>query len=189
MELFYKNGNEYIVCDGRHDADIIVLSMSEYDDMMRQLMELKRINKEKSNAERGITPKKQRSGYVLLSYDTSPFRLNAGKEVLEAPTRRLLFETPYSVEMFYREAYSAVRDDFIRLAGKLGADDLEEKRNIKRNEFIRIFGNNAKNTVILCGLELQRNQMWAARLHANFTPRIDRDFIKKQDKNKQEAAL
>lgn len=90
---------------------------------------LLRISKERANAERKIKPKKDRSGYVVLSSRQKKYRYkrdrNHWDEVLLWET---VIQTPYSVEFSAEQAMTESAELFARdesgnwLVGRLGLD-------------------------------------------------------------------
>ena len=99
MDFLIKSStNKVRKADSQEDASHVMMKIEEYNSIINQLENLKRINKERSNKERNLEPKKKRSGYILLGYDTNNFRMNFDKESVSYECRRLLLETPHNVD-------------------------------------------------------------------------------------------
>lgn len=60
---------------------------------------LLRINRERANAARGLTPKKQHSGYVVLQSQEREIRYPYGRGTRTMPGWETTLQTPYSVEL------------------------------------------------------------------------------------------
>lgn len=184
MELLCKNKiGEYQVCGEADNPEIVVLTIGEYLDYTKQITELKRVIRERSNSERGISPKKTRSGYVLLTYDTQMFRMQFKDQNIGAKSIRLLLETPYPLNTFYKDAYNSVIDDLIQIQNQLSADQVIKINSIKTtNQFMSLFKADAKKILIADSLEAQRSGYWALKLYANYIPHIGEDLLKQQQK-------
>lgn len=184
MKKLYLDENKKLrECRGSEEAAYVHMSIEEYNALTSIMQNLKRINKEKSNQERNIQPKKQRSGYILLGYDTAEFRIKF-KEIMGYECRRLLLESPYSVELKYRDALTLAVDDLAKIACEFGAALVIEKTDIvNETMFSEYFNENSEKILFITGLEAQRNGQWAIRLFANFTPDVPVDLIKNGGKD------
>ena len=85
------------------------------------------ISRERSNADRNIRPKKERSGYVVLSSRQKKYRYRANQhDMEEVYLWETVIQTPYSVEFTAEQAMTETRELFARdengewLIGKLG---------------------------------------------------------------------
>ncbi len=186
MDFLYKDENKRMNLCEESQATHVLLTIEEYNSKCKTNQNMHRILKEKQNASRGIQPKKQRSGYILLGYDTNKFRLEFDKETIGYDTRRLLLETPYPISLNYKSALELVMDDMAKLAIELGAFTCISKESIANAEIFKSFFNSESEKYLFCsGLEAQRNGIWAVRLHANYTPDIPPDLIKQNENNKE----
>lgn len=184
--LIKTNNNKVNKADNQDSASHVMMKIEEYNSIMNQLENLKRINRERSNKERNLEPKKQRSGYILLGYDTNNFKMNFGKDSISYECRRLLLETPHDVRFNYKDALSQVIEDMTALSESFNASICIDKNSIIDKEmFESFFQNDSDNTLFISGLEAQRNGFWAVRLYANFTPDVPQDVIKQNDNNKE----
>lgn len=180
MDKLYKNSSgKMCLCNGDTPATHVLMTIKEYDSLETTIQNLKRINKERSNKERGLEPKKQRSGYILLGYDTNDFKLKFAKENTSYECRRLLLETPYTVSLSYKKAYDLILEDLLKLCGEFNADSVIEKTAILTVEMAdSYFSMESAKVFFMTSLEAQRNGIWAVRLYANFTPNVPVDCIK-----------
>ena len=183
MDFLYLDENKKLKkCVEGIEATHVHMTIEEYNNMQSVLLNLKRICTEKSNQERGIKPKKERSGYILLGYDTSDFRMKFAESSVSFETRRLLIETPYSIGINYKEATTLIKNDLSEIALDCGAFGLVDKKLLLTADMIKdIFKVDSEKYLIFSGLEAQRNGVWAARLFANFTPDVPADLIKQKE--------
>ena len=187
MDFLIKNtNNKMCKADSESNASHVMMNIEEYTSIMNQLENLKRINRERSNSERGLKPKKERSGYVLLGYATNNFRMNFGKDSNSYECRRLLLETTYDVRFNYKDALSQVIEDMTTLSESFGASICIDKNSIMDKEmFESFFQKDSGNVLFVHGLEAQRDGFWAVRLYANYTPDVPADCIKETTNNKE----
>lgn len=87
----------------------------------------KRISRERANADRGIKPKKERSGYVVLSSRQKKYRYKKNWDTMvEVYLWETVIQTPYVVSFTAEQAMTETRELFARdengewLIGKLG---------------------------------------------------------------------
>lgn len=87
----------------------------------------KRISRERANADRGIKPKKERSGYVVLSSRQKKYRYKKSRDgMVEVYLWETVIQTPYVVSFTAEQAMTETRELFARdengewLIGKLG---------------------------------------------------------------------
>lgn len=59
---------------------------------------LLRINRERANSDRKLKPKKQHTGYVVLSSREKAVKYKSGDELLQAEVWETILQTPYNVE-------------------------------------------------------------------------------------------
>lgn len=184
--LIKSNTNKVRKADGQEEASHVMMKIEEYNSIIKQLENLKRINRERSNSERGLKPKKERSGYVLLGYDTNNFRMNFDKESVSYECRRLLLETPHNIQFNYKDALSQVIEDMTILSESFNASICIDKNSIIDKEMLEsFFQKDSDNMLFVHGLEAQRSGFWAVRLYANFTPDVPQDVIKQNNNDKE----
>ena len=87
----------------------------------------KRISRERANADRGIKPEKERSGYVVLSSRQKKYRYKKNRDTMvEVYLWETVIQTPYVVSFTAEQAMTETRELFARdensewLIGKLG---------------------------------------------------------------------
>lgn len=178
MDFLYKTKENRMSRCTLERAEFVMMSKSEYEELQKSIEELKRVVRERSNAERKIQPKKQRSGYILTGYDSADYRMSFSGKSYSYKSRRLLLETPYPITMSYPEAYSAAVEDLKILAGTFGAFDCISDDTIPTEDFLKdLYSPESEKYLITTGLEA-KNNLWAIRIYANFTPQIPTDMIK-----------
>ena len=89
--------------------------------------DFKRIARERANADRGIRPKKERSGYVVLSSRQKKYKYKKNRhDMAEVYLWETVIQTPYSIDFTAEQAMTETRELFARdengewLIGKLG---------------------------------------------------------------------
>lgn len=180
MQKLYKNSaNRMLPVDDKHEAEYYLMTVEEFDVLDKSLKELKRINKERSNANRRIDPKKERTGYMCLAYTTGTFKVNVEGETILTEARSLLLSTPYRGSFKYKLARNCILGDITMFLDKLNADLCIDKDFItSRDLYNSYFERNSDKTLFISDLELQRDGYWAVRIFANFTPSLDEEFLK-----------
>ena len=90
-------------------------------------LNFKRIARERANADRGIRPKKERSGYVVLASRQKKYRYKKNRnDMAEVYLWETVIQTPYSVDFTAEQAMTETQELFARdengewLIGKLG---------------------------------------------------------------------
>mgnify|MGYP005758367629 FL=1 len=186
MDLLYLDENKKLHrCVEGIEPTHVHMTIEEYNNLQSVLLNLKRICKEKSNQERNLKPKKERSGYILLGYDTNDFRMKFKESSVSFEARRLLIETPYSIGINYKEATNLIKSDLADMVLQFGAFGLIDKNNLLTDDMMKdLFKSDSDKYLIFVGLEAQRNGLWAARLFANFTPDVPVDLIKQNEKER-----
>ena len=105
--------------------------------------QLKRIMRERSNAAREITPKKEHDGYIILRVEQYEERID-GETVLEAWRSQL--QTPYPAELCGESVCFTIESDLIveNILSEMGCNevdfevDIETLRNAEENTAYRI---------------------------------------------------
>ena len=100
-------------------------SGKEYQIRLNQ--DFKRMARERANADRGIRPKKERSGYVVLSSRQKKYKYKKNRhDMAEVYLWETVIQTPYSIDFTAEQAMTETRELFARdgngewLIGKLG---------------------------------------------------------------------
>lgn len=182
QKLYLNESNRLKPIDESHEATHVHMTIDEYNDLVNATENLRRILTEKANAERGIIPKKERSGYIMLGYDSYTMRFNFENGTQSLPVRRLLLETPYSIESEYFETEKLVYNDIDQhLYDNLKADGFMEIDEIDK-DILKELGDGNNNILIIGHLEMQRSNQWGVRLYTNYTPVIPSDLIKENNK-------
>ena len=86
----------------------------ELDNWKRCNRNLLRINKEKSNAKRGIYPKKEHSGYLLIYSNPIDYKYYLHGTHKKAQLYQTAFQTPYTIDVSYEDVYDSVIDDLAK---------------------------------------------------------------------------
>ena len=81
----------------------------ENSELQKSIKVLTQIHREKSNAQRGITPKKNHFGYIFINSKSTKFRLSRKSES-EFNVKLYKFQTPYDLKV----NYSILRDLIIK---------------------------------------------------------------------------
>jgi len=91
--------------------------------------DFKRIARERANADRGIKPKKERSGYVVLSSRQKKYKYKENRhDMAEVYLWETVIQTPYVVSFTAEQAMTETQELFARdeqghwLIGRLGID-------------------------------------------------------------------
>ena len=91
--------------------------------------DFKRIARERANADRGIKPKKERSGYVVLSSRQKKYKYKENRhDMAEVYLWETVIQTPYVVSFTAEQAMTETQELFVRdeqghwLIGRLGID-------------------------------------------------------------------
>ena len=188
MQKLYLNEDKKLKpVDEKHEATHVHMTIEEYNNLVNANENLKRIVREKSNANRDLTPKKERSGYLVLSYDTYKLRLDVddGKPFLNV--RRLLLESPYSISSDFFESENLIYQDIDeKLYKLLQAEAIVKLDSIDSIEAVNEITESENKIIIIGHIEMQRNGLWAIRLYTNYTPRVPEDFIKQPGGDKHD---
>ncbi|ERI79426.1 hypothetical protein [[Clostridium] symbiosum] len=186
QKLYLNEDNKLKPVDSEHEATHVHMTIEEYNNLVNANENLRRIVREKSNADRELIPKKERSGYLISGYDTYKLRLDVdeGKPFLNV--RRLLLESPYSVSSDFFETENLIYQDIdVKLYKLLQAEAIVKLDSIDSIEAVNEIAESENKIIIIGHVEMQRNGQWAVRLYTNYTPQVPEDFIKQQggDKN------
>lgn len=97
---------------------------------------LKRICRERANAERGVVPKKQHTGFVVLSSSTRLYQCGAGSRREHIWAWETVIQTPYEVDLPAEQVHELLQTDLPQIvAVKLGLSEMDEdsSRNSEEN--------------------------------------------------------
>lgn len=72
---------------------------------------LKRICKERANADRGLKPKKEHSGFVCLSTSSYFERYKDGRDTVDFLAYKTVIQTPYDVSMDFDDVLWCIKED------------------------------------------------------------------------------
>lgn len=188
MQFLKLNERNRLEKAPKEEATHVHLTIDEYNqlkDFERTATNLQRILKEKSCSERNITNKKERSGYLILGYDTYNLKFNFDSSKTKM-VRRLLLESPYEISINYNEVEEFIIKDMQKvILEELKADGIIYIDNIQDQNVADEIFRSQDNLLILGHVEMQRSGNWAARLYANYTPDIPKDLIKINENNKK----
>lgn len=85
---------------------------------------LLRIARERANAQRKLTPKKQHSGYAVVMSSEKVFRYKAGRKVETVTLWETVIQSPYSVEFSAEQAKNLILQEFFPNDGEWKAAKL-----------------------------------------------------------------
>lgn len=147
--------------DGYHKADErdythVMLTRDEYRQanfIMRQHDNLVRIYKERANADRGITPKKEHKGYVVMSSTETPrsfmldgYHRNGQKSGKKSQYSYNLWtttvQTPYAIDISFEDVVRLILADMEWLAGALKLSANLQKERYDFSECIELLHKN-----------------------------------------------
>ena len=121
---------------------------------------LLRINKEKSNAERKLRPKKEHTGYVVISSQEKEIRYRSGKQMLPAVVWETVLQSPYSIEFSEEQARKQIYGELLTNDGgwMLGEIGIISTYMALFEEMVEKFGKTIYDT----------NRAYSGRLRANY---------------------
>ena len=116
--LHRANNLEYKIEDYLKEIEDLKNTINEKDEELdnwkRCNRNLLRINKEKSNAKRGIYPKKEHSGYLLIYSNPIDYKYYLHGTHKKAQLYQTAFQTPYTIDVSYEDVYDSVIDDLAK---------------------------------------------------------------------------
>lgn len=121
---------------------------------------LLRINKERANAVRNLRPKKDHTGYVVISSQEKEVRYKSGKNMLSATVWETVLQSPYSIEFSEDQARKQIHGELLTNDGgwKMGAIGIISTYMGEFDELIEEKGKDIYN----------QNTAFAKRLRANY---------------------
>ncbi len=121
---------------------------------------LLRINKERSNAERKLQPKKEHTGYVILQSQEKGYKFFYNRDSFVYKVWETSFQSPYTVDLSEEEARKEIKKDFfdsegIKLLNSLGIEKVFGK-DIEKLELI-VGHPSYENKNVFCKNYFRRN--------------------------------
>lgn len=119
-----------IIAELKNEVDILQEKLKIAQDLNRNLI---RISKERANSDRKLKPKKEHSGYVILSMQQKIKKERNGKVLTEEVIWEALIQTPYLTELTAEQVDVLVKSDcpFVQLFGVHQSNQLFYKANYK----------------------------------------------------------
>lgn len=124
---------------------------------------LLRINKEKSNAERKLRPKKEHTGYVVISSQEKEVRYKAGKRMQSLVVWETILQSPYSIDFPEEQARTQIYNELLTNEGgwKLGDIGITSRYMASLEEMVENLGQKI----------FEQNRAYSQRLRANYKAR------------------
>lgn len=121
---------------------------------------LLRINKEKSNAERKLRPKKEHTGYVVISSQEKEVRYKAGKRMQSLVVWETILQSPYSIDFPEEQARTQIYNELLTNEGgwKLGDIGITSRYMASLEEMVENLGQKI----------FEQNRAYSQRLRANY---------------------
>lgn len=121
---------------------------------------LLRINKEKSNAERKLRPKKEHTGYVVISSQEKEVRYKSGKKLIPMVVWETVLQSPYSIDFPEEQARTQIYNELLTNDGgwKLGDIGINGSYMVGFDEMVGKLGQEIYN----------KNRAFSERLRANY---------------------
>lgn len=134
------------------------LRRSDYQISLNQ--NLLRINKEKSNAERKLRPKKEHTGYVVISSQEKEVRYKAGKRMQSLVVWETILQSPYSIDFPEEQARTQIYNELLTNEGgwKLGDIGITSRYMASLEEMVENLGQKI----------FEQNRAYSQRLRANY---------------------
>lgn len=121
---------------------------------------LLRINKEKSNAERKLRPKKEHTGYVVISSQEKEVRYKYGKRMISMVVWETVLQSPYSIDFPEEQARTQIYNELLTNEGgwKLGDIGITSRYMASLEEMAEKLGQKI----------FEQNRAYSQRLRANY---------------------
>jgi hypothetical protein len=121
---------------------------------------LLRINKEKSNAERKLRPKKEHTGYVVVSSQEKEVRYKSGKKLIPMVVWETVLQSPYSIDFPEEQARNQIHNELLTNDGgwKLGDIGINSSYMVGFDEMVGKLGQEIYN----------KNRAFSERLRVNY---------------------
>lgn len=152
LENIQKLKNEQIT-----ERDILIKSLEEQLAEKKKLNDnLLRISKERANVQRGIKPKKERSGFIALSMEQHIYKLKYRKTI-DISCWKVRIQTPYSIDLDFTHIQELMGNNIKFLMGEcLGVTNLWRNGRIKETAIDEI-ENDFKSKVVVFNTTYKAN--------------------------------
>lgn len=153
LESVQKLKNEQIA-----ERDIIIKSLEEQLAEQKKLNDnLLRISRERANAQRGIKPKKERSGFIALSMEQHVYKLKYRSKIKDIHCWKIRIQTPYNIDIDFTHIQELMNDNIKFLMGEcLGVTSLWGNGRIKETPIDEI-ENDFKSKVVVFNTSYKAN--------------------------------
>jgi len=195
IERYKRSANDKIA-EIRTDADErIAEARAETEEYKNKVDCLENINKnliristERANAKRGLTPKKQHSGYVFLSVEEYIFNCECylaqksnKTKVLKLPCFRIRIQSPYDVSFDLDSAKNLIENDFRnkKIYASLGIKMNYDLENWIEQELINLWNNKEEANFKFKNIYKANFQkgFWEVEYLTRYMPVIPQDMI------------
>ena len=148
MKYLQEQENKYSFVEGKDNADYCVIPVSEYDRLIeteKKSALVYQINKELINAKRGITPKKEHPGHILLRLQEKNYHCMVQRreavwgEYYERTIGRCweyVFQSPISIELGIEYGKKQIVDWIEQQFQVSQYQDTEERRSLQDTFFV-----------------------------------------------------
>lgn len=121
---------------------------------------LLRISRERANADRKLKPKKEHSGYVVISSQEKEIRYKVGKKMYAAVVWETVLQSPYNIEYTEDQARKMIFEELLTNEGgwKLGEIGITSRYLADYAELVESMGDSVKS----------QNRAFNQRLRANY---------------------
>jgi len=191
----YKKSADDKIAEIRAQADGRVAEARADRDKHRQKAEdfenananLIRIATERANAQRGLTPKKQHTGYIFLNIEqyTDNCECNVtGKnrtKTLKLPCFRVRLQSPYQVNFDLQTVKNLITNDFEKknIYSKLSLEEGFKIEKWEDSELISLWNNKSENFIFkVCYKANFYKGFWEIELLTRFMVDVPQDMIK-----------
>lgn len=119
-----------------------------------------RICKERANADRKLKPKKEHTGYVVISSQEKEIRYKKDKNLFTDVVWETVLQSPYSIEFTEEDVRKLIFDELLTQEGgwKLAEIGITSRYLISYDELVQNLGNKIK----------EQNRAFNQRLRANY---------------------
>ncbi len=114
---------------------------------------LLRISRERANADRNLKPKKEHTGYIIISSTEKDYIYKKGHTNIKRRAWETILQSPYVFDFDEQQARRQVYDEIMSITAKIGIENYYDEK------LSALFEN---------GNNLQKNQMFDIRLKRNF---------------------
>lgn len=120
---------------------------------------LLRISKERANADRKLKPKKEHSGYVIISSQEKEIRYKKGKQMISAIVWETVIQSPYNVKFTELQARTQIYGELLTNEGgwKLGDIGIKSRNMTNYDELLKDNEEDIKDKNIAFNQRLRAN--------------------------------